>query len=85
MERSKVYNSENINSNNNNNHHISPFLMGHSFGGATVLHLMADESMEAIKFRKLFPIAGSVIHDPLTVIPLIKSKTCQTYHLPFRH
>jgi hypothetical protein len=49
---------------------LNPILMGHSFGGATVMNLMSDEGDVAKQFRSLYPIAGAICHDPWTESPL---------------
>ena len=49
---------------------FEPFLVGHSFGGATVIHMMADTNSSSVLFRERFPLSGIVAHDPWTIAPI---------------
>lgn len=64
---------------------FEPVIMGHSFGGATALHLGADEGSDAVAFRSNYPIRSVVAYDPWTDIPLseqVKNMPTDSFHTP---
>ena len=47
---------------------FTPYLVGHSFGGSTVLNILNDSGADAVRFRSLYPISAVVVQDPWTPV-----------------
>ena len=47
---------------------LTPYLLGHSFGGSTVLNILNDSGADAVRFRSLYPISAVVAQDPWTPV-----------------